>query len=165
MFKEELTKIGWNGREKVGSQKMHCYFELHIEQGPILEKENIDIGVVTHGQGLRWLEVELTGVEQHTGTTPMNIRKDAGLVMAKIITEVNNLANDNQPNLVASVGYIEVHPNSRNVIPGKTIFTIDLRSHLDEKLKDIEAKIRSIVSKISEDHKVCLLYTSPSPRD
>ena len=154
VFKEELAKIGWNGKEKVGSQKMHCYFELHIEQGPILEKENIDIGVVTHGQGLRWLEVELIGVEQHTGTTPMNVRKDAGLVMAKIMTEVNNLANNNQPNLVASVGHIEVYPNSRNVIPGKTIFTIDFRSHIDEKLKDIEAKIRSIVSKISEDHKV-----------
>ena len=154
IFKEELVKIGWDGKEKVGSQKMHCYFELHIEQGPILENENIDIGVVTHGQGLRWLEVELTGVEQHTGTTPMIIRKDAGLVMAKIISEVNNLANNNQPNLVASVGHIEVYPNSRNVIPGKTIFTIDFRSHVDEKLKDIETKIRSIISKVSNVHKV-----------
>ena len=154
IFKEELEKIGWNGNEKVGSQKMHCYFELHIEQGPILEKENIDIGVVTHGQGLRWLEVELSGVEQHTGTTPMTARKDAGLVMSKIISEVNNLANDNQPNLVASVGHIEVYPNSRNVIPGKTIFTIDFRSHIDEKLKNVEAKIRSIISNISKNHSV-----------
>ena len=154
IFKEELAKIGWDGKEKVGSQKMHCYFELHIEQGPILEKENIDIGVVTHGQGLRWLEVELTGVEQHTGTTPMPVRKDAGLVMSKIISEVNNLANDNQPNLVASVGHIEVYPNSRNVIPGKAIFTIDFRSHIDKKLKDIETKIRSIVSNISNDHNI-----------
>ena len=154
IFKEELAKIGWDGKAKVGSQKMYCYFELHIEQGPILEKENIDIGVVTHGQGLRWLEVELTGVEQHTGTTPMPIRKDAGLVMSKIISEVNNLANENQPNLVASVGYIEIYPNSRNVIPGKAVFTIDFRSHIDEKLRDIEAKIRSIVSKTSQDHNV-----------
>ena len=154
IFKEELAKIGWDGKAKVGSQKMYCYFELHIEQGPILEKENIDIGVVTHGQGLRWLEVELTGVEQHTGTTPMPVRKDAGLVMSKIISEVNNLANENQPNLVASVGYIEIYPNSRNVIPGKAVFTIDFRSHIDEKLRDIEAKIRSIVSKTSQDHNV-----------
>lgn len=154
IFKEELAKIGWNGKEKVGSQKMHCYFELHIEQGPILEEENIDIGVVTHGQGLRWLEVELSGVEQHTGTTPMKARKDAGLVMSKIISEVNNLANDNQPNLVASVGHIEVYPNSRNVIPGKTIFTIDFRSHINEKLKDIETKIRSIISNVSNNHNV-----------
>ena len=71
IFGEELAKIGWNGSEKVGAEKMHCYFELHIEQGPILENENIDIGVVTHGQGLKWLEVELNGLEQHTGTTPM----------------------------------------------------------------------------------------------
>ncbi len=154
IFKNELAKIGWNGKEKVGSQKMHCYFELHIEQGPILEKENIEIGVVTHGQGLRWLEIELMGVEQHTGTTPMNVRKDAGLVMAKIISEVNDIAIKNQPNLVASVGHIEVYPNSRNVIPGKTIFTIDFRSHIDLKLKDIEGIIRSTISKISENHKV-----------
>ena len=84
----------------------------------------------------------------------MNVRKDAGLVMAKIMTEVNNLANNNQPNLVASVGHIEVYPNSRNVIPGKTTFTIDFRSHIDKKLKDIEAKIRSIVGKISNNHNI-----------
>ena len=71
---------------------MYCYFELHIEQGPILENENVDIGVVTHGQGLKWLEVKLIGIEQHTGTTPMHVRKDAGLAMSKIIQEVNNIA-------------------------------------------------------------------------
>ena len=74
IFGEELAKIGWNGSEKVGAEKMHCYFELHIEQGPILENENIDIGVVTHGQGLKWLEVELNGLEQHT-ESPMSVRK------------------------------------------------------------------------------------------
>ena len=133
-----MKKIGWQGKEKVGDQKMHCYFELHIEQGPILENENIDIGVVTHGQGLKWLEVTLTGVEQHTGTTPMNSRKDAGLAMSKIIQEVNNTAFKNLPDVVGSVGHIEVFPNSRNVIPGKTIFTVDFRSHKIEKLKLME---------------------------
>ncbi len=149
IFKNELNKIGWQGKSKVGSQKMHCYFELHIEQGPILEKEKIDIGIVTHGQGLRWLEIRLEGIEQHTGTTPMNVRKDTGLAMAKIITEVNKIAIENQPNLVASVGHIDVYPNSRNVIPGKTVFTIDLRSHEKQKIVNIENMIKSFIRKIS----------------
>ena len=148
VFKDELSKIGWNGSEKVGEQKMHCYFELHIEQGPILENENIDIGVVTHGQGLKWLEIELNGLEQHTGTTPMHVRKDAGLAMSIIIQEVNKIAINNLPNVVGSVGQIDVFPNSRNVIPGKTIFTVDFRSHLNKKLNNMEKELNLIVEKI-----------------
>ena len=70
-FGEELERIGWKGEETVGARKMKAFFELHIEQGPILEDEGIDIGVVTHGQGLKWLQVTLTGKESHTGSTPM----------------------------------------------------------------------------------------------
>ena len=148
IFEDELSKIGWKGSEKVGAQKMHCYFELHIEQGPILENEQIDVGIVTHGQGLKWLEIELNGIEQHTGTTPMNVRKDAGLAMALIIQEVNDIAKNNLPNVVGSVGHIEVTPNSRNVIPGKTIFTVDLRSHLLEKLNKMEKELQVFVKNI-----------------
>ncbi len=148
VFEDELKKIGWQGKEKVGSQKMYCYFELHIEQGPILENENVDIGVVTHGQGLKWLEVKLIGIEQHTGTTPMHVRKDAGLAMSKIIQEVNNIALKNLPDVVGSVGHIEVFPNSRNVIPGKSIFTVDFRSHKNEKLEKMENELNIILNKI-----------------
>ncbi len=95
-------------------EKFHCYYELHIEQGPILENENIDIGVVTHGQGLKWLEVKLTGVEQHTGTTPMNIRKDTALALSEIVLTVNKVANKNQPNALGSVGHIEVSLDQKN---------------------------------------------------
>ena len=116
IFGDELDKIGWKGSEPVGAQKFHCYYELHIEQGPILETEGIDIGIVTHGQGLKWLEFKLNGKEQHTGTTPMNVRKDASLAMSEIILAVNNIANQNQPNALGSVGHIEVSPNSRNVL-------------------------------------------------
>ncbi len=154
IFENELKKIGWQGKEKVGSQKMHCYFELHIEQGPILENENIDIGVVTHGQGLKWLEVHLTGIEQHTGTTPMLVRKDAGLAMSKIIQEVNNIALNNLPDVVGSVGHIEVFPNSRNVIPGKTIFTVDLRSHQNEKLEKMEFELKECIKQICNKMKI-----------
>ena len=154
IFENELKKIGWQGKEKVGSQKMHCYFELHIEQGPILENENIDIGVVTHGQGLKWLEVHLTGIEQHTGTTPMLVRKDAGLAMSKIIQQVNNIALNNMPDVVGSVGHIDVFPNSRNVIPGKTIFTVDLRSHQNEKLEKMELELRECIKQICNKMKI-----------
>ena len=86
-FGDELKRIGWVGDEEVGSRKMHAMFELHIEQGPILEAEKKDIGVVTHGQGLRWIECKITGKESHTGSTPMHMRKNAGRGLA-LITEL-----------------------------------------------------------------------------
>ena len=90
-------RIGWKGDETVGARKMHAFFELHIEQGPILEDEGIDIGVVTHGQGLKWLQVTLTGREAHTGSTPMPKRRNAGLGMARVIELVHEIAMDYQP--------------------------------------------------------------------
>ena len=142
IFGDELEKIGWKGKTKVGHQKFHCYYELHIEQGPILEKEEIDIGVVTHGQGLKWLELTLSGTEQHTGTTPMNARKDTTLAMSEIILAVNKIALENLPNAVGSVGRIEVAPNSRNVIAGQIKFTIDIRSPESSKLDKMATKIK-----------------------
>ncbi len=112
-------RIGWVGDEEVGARKMHAFFELHIEQGPILEAEGKDIGVVTHGQGLWWLEVRLTGKDAHTGSTPMPMRVNAGLGMARIIEMVHRIAMDHQPNAVGAVGQANVYPNSRNVIPGR----------------------------------------------
>ena len=127
-FGAELERIGWKGEEKVGARKMHAFFELHIEQGPILEAEGKDIGVVTHGQGLWWLQVTLTGKESHTGSTPMHMRVNAGLGMARITEAVHRIAMEHQPDAVGAVGQANVHPNSRNVIPGRAVFTIDFRS-------------------------------------
>jgi N-carbamoyl-L-amino-acid hydrolase len=152
VFGNELDKIGWKGSEPVGAQKFQCYYELHIEQGPILETEEIDIGIVTHGQGLKWLEVKLTGKEQHTGTTPMNVRKDTSLAMSEIILAVNTIANQNQPNALGTVGHIEVSPNSRNVIAGETLFTVDIRSPDINKLNKMEKELKSTADKI------CLKY-------
>ena len=95
-FGEEISRIGWIGDEEVGSRKMHAFFELHIEQGPILEAENKDIGVVTHGQGLNWIQVTLNGRESHTGSTPMPMRKNAGLGMARITELVQEIAMSHQ---------------------------------------------------------------------
>jgi len=133
-FGDELERIGWRGPEKVGDRKMHAMFELHIEQGPILEAEKKDIGVVTHGQGLRWIECTITGKESHTGSTPMHMRKNAGRGLSLITELVHDIAMKNQPNAVGAIGHIDIYPNSRNIIPGKAVFTVDLRTHLLDKL-------------------------------
>lgn len=150
LFGEELARIGWKGDETVGARKMHAFFELHIEQGPILEDEGIDIGVVTHGQGLKWLQVTLTGREAHTGSTPMPKRRNAGLGMARVIELVHEIAMDYQPHAVGAVGHMEAYPNSRNIIAGKTVFTVDIRSPEKEVLDEMDQRIRQGISTICE---------------
>ena len=141
VFGEELARIGWVGEEKVGARKMHAMLELHIEQGPILEAEGKTIGVVTHGQGLWWLEITLTGKEAHTGSTPMKMRVNAGLGMARITERVHQIAMSHQPDAVGAVGQVKVSPNSRNVIPGKVVFTVDIRSPEQAKLDAMKAEV------------------------
>lgn len=140
-FGAELERIGWVGEEKTGARKMKAMFELHIEQGPILEAEGKEIGVVTHGQGLWWLEITLTGKDAHTGSTPMNMRVNAGLGMARVTERVHQIAMAHQPNAVGAVGQVTVFPNSRNVVPGKVVFTVDIRSPEQAKLDAMRAEV------------------------
>jgi N-carbamoyl-L-amino-acid hydrolase len=140
-FGDELKRIGWVGDEVVGARKMHAMVELHIEQGPILEAEGRDIGVVTHGQGLWWLQITLTGRDAHTGSTPMHMRVNAGLGMARVTEAVHRIAMSHQPNAVGAVGHANVYPNSRNVIPGKAVFTVDIRSPDQAKLDAMKAEV------------------------
>ena len=105
-FGDELVRIGWKGEEEVGERKMHAFFELHIEQGPILEAENKDIGVVTHGQGLSWTQITVTGKDSHTGSTPMPMRRNAGLGMARILEKVEEIALSHAPHAVGAAGHI-----------------------------------------------------------
>lgn len=149
-FGDELERIGWKGEEEVGNRPMKAFFELHIEQGPILEDEGIDIGVVTHGQGLWWLQVTLTGKDSHTGSTPMPKRRNAGLGMARVTELVHEVAMDYQPDAVGAIGHVEVYPNSRNVIPGRTVFTIDIRSPNQEVLDTMRARIEDGIATICE---------------
>jgi len=107
------------GEEPVGGRPLHAYFELHIEQGPILEDEGYDVGVVTHGQGQRWYELKLTGFESHAGSTPMPARKDALLGAARIVELVNAIGLSKAPLGVSTCGMINAYPNSRNVIPAR----------------------------------------------
>ncbi len=150
-FGDELKRIGWVGDEEVGARKMHAYFEYHIEQGPILEAEDKLIGVVTHGQGLWWLEVTVTGKDSHTGSTPMPMRKNAGLGMARMTELVHQIAMKHQPRAVGAIGHCDVYPNSRNVIPGKVVFTVDFRSPDLETLTAMRAEFEEKAPKIAEE--------------
>jgi beta-ureidopropionase / N-carbamoyl-L-amino-acid hydrolase len=150
-FGDELERIGWKGPEKVGARKIHAYFELHIEQGPILEAEGKQIGVVTHGQGTYWTQLTLTGVAAHTGSTPMPMRKNAGLGMARILQLVDEIAWSHAPDAVGAAGHIDVFPNSRNVIPGKVVFTVDFRSPNLAVLRDMEKRLFEGAQKIADE--------------
>lgn len=149
-FGDELDRIGWRGEEEVGARKMHAFFELHIEQGPILEAEGKDIGVVTHGQGLSWTQVTITGKDSHTGSTPMPMRRNAGLGMARVLEKVEEIALSHAPHAVGAAGHIDVYPNSRNVIPGKAVFTVDFRSPELAVIKDMEARLKAAATEICD---------------
>jgi len=151
VFGDELARIGWVGDEAVGARKMHAMFEYHIEQGPILEAEGKDIGIVTHGQGLWWLEITLTGKDAHTGSTPMNMRVNAGLGMARITERVHQIAMAHQPNAVGAVGQVKVFPNSRNVIPGKVVFTVDIRSPEQGKLDLMRGEVERAAQAVAKE--------------
>ena len=149
-FGDELQRIGWRGDEVVGARNMHAFFELHIEQGPILEAEDKQIGIVTHGQGLSWTQVTITGKDAHTGSTPMPMRKNAGLAMARVLDKVEAIALSYAPHAVGAAGHIDVYPNSRNVIPGKVVFTIDFRSPDMTFITNMEARLRTEAQAICE---------------
>nr|WP_026381834.1 Zn-dependent hydrolase [Afifella pfennigii] len=148
---EELERIGFKGEEEVGARKMRAFFELHIEQGPILEAEGKDIGVVTHGQGLNWTEITLIGKESHTGSTPMKMRVNAGLGMARITELVDKIALEHAPDAVGAIGHCEVYPNSRNIIPGKVVFTVDQRSPDKAVMDAMEEKLQQGARRIAEE--------------
>ena len=150
-FGDELKRIGWLGDEEVGARKMHAYFEYHIEQGPILEAQQKQIGVVTHCQGLWWLEFTLKGKEAHTGSTPMTMRVNAGLAMARVFEMVQRVAMDNQPGAVGGVGQVKFSPNSRNVLPGTVIFTVDIRSPDQAKLDGMRKAVESEAARIAKE--------------
>ena len=166
----ELERIGFKGEEPVGERRFHAFFEYHIEQGPILEDEGLTIGVVTDGQGQRWYEVELTGFESHAGPTPMPVRRDAMLGAARIVELVNRIALERAPLAVGTVGMVQVHPNSRNVIPGRVFLTVDFRHPDDGVLKGMGEALREgiegICAKIGLEHEIEeIFYYAPTHFD
>jgi beta-ureidopropionase / N-carbamoyl-L-amino-acid hydrolase len=149
-FDSELERIGYKGDELVGQRKLGAYFELHIEQGPILEAENRMIGVVTGVQGIRWYEVRVHGQSAHTGATPMHLRKNALLGAARMVEAVHKVAMDHAPDAVGTVGLMEVQPNSRNVVPGEVFFCVDFRHKDETVLQVMEDEFRAALPGVME---------------
>ncbi len=153
--KDELQRIGYVGEQEPGDHPIGCYFETHIEQGPVLEDHDKTIGVVTGVLGIRWYDCVVTGMEAHAGPTPMALRKDALQVATKLMQEVVACAHrhpqDGQNHGRGTVGMVQVFPNSRNVIPGRVKFSIDLRNASDALCDAMDADIRAVAAKLSAD--------------
>jgi N-carbamoyl-L-amino-acid hydrolase len=147
-FGAALDAIGYRGSEPCGQHPLSAFFELHIEQGPILEAEGKEIGIVTGVQGMRWYEVTVTGQDAHTGATPMRLRKNALLGAARLVERINAIAEAHAPAALGAVGLMEVRPNSRNVVPGEVFFCVDLRhpeaAVLDRLEGEFTASLREI---------------------
>lgn len=141
----ELERIGYRG-EGIGGRSVAAYFEAHIEQGPILEETFNTIGIVIGAQGQSWYDVSLDGQDAHAGSTPMARRRDALVGAAAIIEAVHRIATSFPPAGCATVGRLEVQPNSRNVIPGRVTLTVEIR-HPDDSLRaQMDHALRAAVS-------------------
>ncbi|MCX4151060.1 MULTISPECIES: Zn-dependent hydrolase [Paraburkholderia] len=147
--RDALTSIGYAG-ESGKPHAVGAYFEAHIEQGPVLEAHDTTIGVVQGALGQRWYDVTVHGMEAHAGPTPMELRRDALLVAADLIHAVNRIALDHAPHGRGTVGWLDVHPNSRNVIPGRVTLTVDLRAADDASLTEMDAALRAACSTAGE---------------
>ena len=147
---EELARIGYIGSEEPGQHPIGAYFETHIEQGPVLEDNDITIGVVQGVLGIRWFDCTVTGMEAHAGPTPMALRKDAMQVAAPIMQEVVATALRHAPHGRGTVGMVHVHPNSRNVIPGRVKFSIDLRNSTDAVVDQMADEVKAFAARLSQ---------------
>jgi N-carbamoyl-L-amino-acid hydrolase len=146
----ELQRIGYAGREPCGERSFGAFFEAHIEQGPVLEKEGLVIGAVTGVQGLRWYDVTVRGQDAHSGSTPMPGRRNALLGAAEMVSAVDALALEFAPDAVATVGHLDVSPNSRNTIPGEVFFTVDIRHPQWEIIAEMDRRFAEAFALLGE---------------
>jgi N-carbamoyl-L-amino-acid hydrolase len=152
---DELARIGYAGPVPCPSTAFpHCFVELHIEQGPILEDEGVQIGVVTGVQGISWTEVTIAGQSAHAGTTPMRMRRDAGYAAAAIVTFVRDLTAELGEHQVATVGRLDLSPDLVNVVPGMATFTIDLRNTDEPTLQDAERRLADELARVASAERV-----------
>ena len=154
LFGEELKRIGYAGEVPARQRPIGAFFEAHIEQGPYLEAEKKTIGVVNKGQGQRWYDVTITGRESHAGTTPMPLRHDALTAAAKLISQVEQIANTNQPHACGTVGFMQVFPNSRNTIPGQVKLSVDLRHPDDAILSKMDGELKDFCTNLPNSDSV-----------
>ncbi len=146
---DELARIGYSGPAPCPGLSPHAFVELHIEQGPMLEANNIRIGAVTSVQGISWQEVTILGQSNHAGTTPMSLRHDPAYVAAEITVFLRNLAREFGGDQVCTVGKIDLHPNLTNVVPAKATLTLDVRNTDEARLKLAETKIADFLTQIA----------------
>ncbi|EHJ94843.1 N-carbamoyl-L-amino acid hydrolase [Vreelandella boliviensis LC1] len=149
-----LERTGYAGDIPMGSRTFGAYIESHIEQGPVLEAEGIAVGAVTGSLGLRWFDVVVTGQEAHAGPTPMPYRRDALKRAAELIGDILALADPHQPHGRVTCGEFELYPNSRNVIPGRVTFSVDLRHLESSTLEQMEQALRDTCARHDEPGKV-----------
>jgi beta-ureidopropionase / N-carbamoyl-L-amino-acid hydrolase len=151
---DELRRIGYLGSARPGALRPHAFVELHIEQGPILDEEKVQIGVVESVQGISWTEYTVTGVSNHAGTTPMRLRRDAGYLAAAVTVFARKLAWEMGGHQVATVGSLSLRPNLINVVPNHATFTVDLRNTDEAKLKEAEARVAAHIAEVAKQERV-----------
>jgi N-carbamoyl-L-amino-acid hydrolase len=153
---KELERIGYAGTKEPGFLKPHAYIELHIEQGPILDKVGIPIGAVENLQGISWQRITIEGVANHAGTTPTDMRRDAGLAAARVITYLRDRVNASNGQTVATVGTISFKPNAVNVVPSLARFTVDLRDPNEQRLKEEEQALANYLKELAASEEVSI---------
>ncbi|RUU15442.1 Zn-dependent hydrolase [Mesorhizobium sp. M7A.T.Ca.TU.009.01.3.2] len=153
---QELARIGYAGDSEPGFLKPHAYLELHIEQGPVLEREGLPIGAVENLQGISWQRIIIDGVANHAGTTPMSMRSDAGHAAARIITFLLDRIKASNAPTVATVGTIRFEPNAINVIPSRAVFTVDLRDPDEQRLQAVEAALAAYLGQLAAAENVVI---------
>jgi N-carbamoyl-L-amino-acid hydrolase len=149
MVEDCLREIGYNGPADCGDPKVRAFVELHVEQGPVLEAEGVEIGAVEGVQGISWTEYTIEGVSNHAGTTPMRMRHDAGYAAAAIAAEVRRVAREMGGDQVGTVGAITLRPNLVNVVPNHAVMTVDLRNTDEALLQRAEARVTAFVADLA----------------
>ncbi|NRA38731.1 MAG: M20 family metallo-hydrolase, partial [Planctomycetes bacterium] len=150
IFGEELKRIGYAGDIPCGKIPVHAFVEVHIEQGPLLEKEDTLIGAVENLVGISWKKLTITGENNHAGTTPTNLRHDAGYAAAQIVSFIRELAISLGENQRCTAGAIEFFPNQINVVPGKATMTVDMRNSEDAPLEEADCRLDEFIKQIAE---------------
>ena len=153
---DELERIGYNGATPCPGFAPHSFVELHIEQGPVLERTNMTIGAVNSVQGISWQEITVLGQSNHAGTTPMNMRKDPSYVAAALTVFLRDLASRYGGHQVCTVGKIDLFPNLVNVIPAKAVLTVDIRNTNEQTLRNAEMELANFLVEIANSEGVAI---------
>lgn len=151
---DELSRLGYQELAKDENSGCYQYYELHIEQGPVLEALDIDLGIVTGVLGMRWYDVEVIGRSCHAGPSPMNLRNDALVGVAEMITELTRIASSFSQDSRCTIGELNIPNSSTNVSPGKVNFSLDLREGKLDELDELQTKAFETMHRIAFHHKL-----------